>query len=253
MLDPRGVLHGITNAVVADGDGAMFDLAIDAAAKNTGPVQAASGLLGLSANFVLGSGTRYLETPIGAQAPATCTVEALVIVGTAATQAFAGIANPGNSSTADRNFGLSGSVLGFHIFDGANKEVTGVTSVAAGQVIHAAATSDGTNIIVYLNGKADATAAGGTAFTGFTTPQFEIGNSSASNGAAGQCNSQILFANFYSRALTPSEVLSRFYEPWAHVKPRLVRQRVGAAATVSSFIPAWAVPSNFIGSGGYAT
>jgi len=112
----------------------------------------------------------------------------------------------GTSGTDGYGLGYLGSTstFGFWLNDRAGNSIT--TTLTAGTWSHVAATYDGTNMRLYVNGVQVATKAYSTAITHSTDP-FRIGNN---GGGSTAFKGGIDEAALYDRALSAAEVLARY-------------------------------------------
>ena len=154
----------------------------------------------------------YAMTP-----PTVFSFEALVIAGSSP-GASEGILTwdqnaSGTSGTFDRDISGSGGKYSFHIFDGAGKTVTeSGSNYAANTVTHLVATSDGTDIKIYVNGALAGTTAAGTAYTGYSSPSYLVFGYNANVGV--EWSGFISLFNMALVAWTADEVFARFVDPY---------------------------------------
>ncbi|MDP4222531.1 MAG: LamG-like jellyroll fold domain-containing protein [Bacteroidota bacterium] len=108
------------------------------------------------------------------------------------------------SSKYDRNLILNrdGNITA-RIFDGNSEVTTSSTKISAGTWSHVAITSNGTNLVLYVNGLRDKTISTGTAITNYSTPEFVLGLATETSSCfKGQINN----VKFFDHALTESEI-----------------------------------------------
>jgi hypothetical protein len=129
----------------------------------------------------------------------------------------------GSLGASDRTiFTNSSSKVLFQIFDGADNVITGTTTVVSGNLYHIIGTGDGSSISLYVNGLQEATAAAGSAYTGYAPPFLSIGRTA--NNVAGvlptPTDGIILLARTWAgRSLNAAEVQSLYMDPFGLQSP----------------------------------
>lgn len=155
-----------------------------------------------------GTGNRYVYAPAPLN-PSVCSLEALLVYASGDTGGVLATAEgTPTAGTHDRDLFFETGKFNFYIFDGAAKIVTGATTLVAGTAYHVVAVSDGTNILIYVNGALDGTLAAGHAFAGYTSPILVQGYSTEAPSLQGK--SPIILANFSTAAWTVDEVKERY-------------------------------------------
>ena len=146
----------------------------------------------------------------------------------------------GSNSTFDRDlYGDGNNKYSFYIFDGASKVVTGTsTRYAVNTISHIVATSDGANIKIYINGALESTLAAGTAYTGYSAPQYLVlGNCRTQGIGLATWSGTVSLLNVANVAWTDQEIAARAEAPFGFLLPKAQRTFfVGAAAAPSSFV-----------------
>lgn len=124
----------------------------------------------------------------------------------------------GNSGTYDRTLQFASPNWQVFHYDGGVKAASG-GSASAGKLTHLIGTYDGSNLLtLYLDGRQVAQTSGVAApYTGYATPAFVAGRSNG--GGLNFASGIILFANFYTVCLTPTEVLARAADPFGMFAP----------------------------------
>jgi hypothetical protein len=121
--------------------------------------------------------------------------------------------SPG-SSTHDRNLYLNttGNFVA-RIFDGASKRAIGTSVAQSNTWYHIAMTYDGTNLKLYVNGVNEATTASGNPFTGYSTPEFIVGQTFGSIDGETVLffDGQIDEVRVYDTALTQAQIHASMY------------------------------------------
>lgn len=125
-------------------------------------------------------------------------------------QYILGVQEAPNHATRDRELWIDGAgKFTFYIYDGAAKLAISTTSAALNTPVHIVATSDGSNIRLYINGVLEATTAAGNAYTGYTTPEFVIGSGQTSGSSSIPGAGWQNYAIVYNKALSAEEVKDR--------------------------------------------
>jgi len=137
------------------------------------------------------------------------------------------------SLTSDRGLQLGSEgtgILKCHIYDGAHKYANSVNSVIVGQLNQGGMTFDGVNLKVYLNGINEGTTSAGNPYTGYTTPEFEIGFESHQAAANRYMRGRIHQVLRWNRALLAGEIWQLYLDPYLLYKePKRIKGFVPAA------------------------
>jgi hypothetical protein len=109
-----------------------------------------------------------------------------------------------SSGTYDRNFYLnSNGQVSARIYDGSSRIVTSNSSLAADSWVHIAMTSNRSNLKIYVNGVLENTISAGTAITGYSSPEFVLGQKTMTGSFF---NGQISDVRLFDYALSDSEI-----------------------------------------------
>lgn len=185
----------------------------------TGTAPFGSSLGGVGINWAAGGATSRANYATFA-IPAQFTMEALVQIGTVQNENILSFVNNGgsDSSTFERQIAFrSTGVFHFYVFTGGINIITGTATAVAGDIVHVAATYDGTTYRLYVNGALDASSALGAAFGGYTNPSLTAGYQNVATGGGGSTTNQsthtLLLAAMADRALDASEIWRRAERP----------------------------------------
>ena len=102
--------------------------------------------------------------------------------------------------------------LVFYVYDGAAKKIVSSTQYVVGQLLHIVATSDQSNIKLYVNGVADGTLAAAGAYNAYpNVAVLQLGAMYAETGATITRNGsgKLFYANMLRRVLSESEAADR--------------------------------------------
>ncbi len=124
--------------------------------------------------------------------------------------AFGGIVGFQDSTGAhDKTLHLNsaGQVVWF-CYDGTNKTVTSATTLPLGRWSHVAATADGTNMRLFINGRADGSAACGNTFTTYAGDTLRVGGGlrEAGSTTSRYLNGAVAAVGLWAKALTGAQV-----------------------------------------------
>ena len=104
----------------------------------------------------------------------------------------------------DRSFYLqSNGRVTARIFDGQSRTVTSNTALTIGNWTHVLMTSDGSTLKIYINGSLESSTPAGQAFTGYTTPEFVLGQPQET---PNYFNGQIYDVRLIDHVLSDSEI-----------------------------------------------
>lgn len=126
----------------------------------------------------------------------------------------------GSSGTYDRQLSGASGAYSFYIFDGGTQTVSESGSDwSANNITHLVATSDGTNIKIYVNGALSGTFPAGTGYMGYAPGYLVLG--SLENGF--EWTGGISLVNIASVAWSPSQIAARAAAPFAMFRPVVAR------------------------------
>ena len=104
----------------------------------------------------------------------------------------------------DRSFYLqSNGHVTARIFDGQSRTVTSNTALTTGNWTHVLMTSDGSTLKIYINGSLENSTPAGQAFTGYTSPEFVLGQPQET---PNYFNGQIYDVRLFDHVLSDSEI-----------------------------------------------
>jgi hypothetical protein len=219
-LKPRGL---ILSAALAD---ASFKLAywgdkFDPTPHYTSSPKIGTTPKGMGLALATSGGTTCVSYAYNGQPPTTWSMECWAFV-TAAT--FSGTVCGfnqnvgGNSATFDRQIAdAGGGVWSGMLFDGGTKTAsTGISETTLG-LLHFVATTDGSNLKGYGNGKLNTTTpVSNGGFTGYSPPAYFCIGASSNSGAYNAITP--LLVNFANVAWTDQEVLARYTNPFGFLR-----------------------------------
>jgi hypothetical protein len=162
-------------------------------------------------------------------------------------------ANGFNNGTSDKCvLVLTTGVIRWYVFASGSVEVNGTTVVTDNQWHHIAGVADGTNAILYVDGRVESSAAAGATFTGYTVPNIFL-NGPNSSGRPGTYTACDMFdLRVYDRGLSASEI-NALYNRGLAAPDEAEMPALFTASGGGGFIPAWARQSNLpvLGTGIY--
>lgn len=136
------------------------------------------------------------------------------------------------SATFDRNMWFNAGTAKFSIYTGVTQVVASSISISGG-LAHVVGVSDGTNLFIYVNGKAAGSHAGGTAYGG--NSQFILGGGTNADSVASGTDATILMGNYATVAWTAAEVMERYSDPYCFLEFPVDRLRSFYVATAQAY------------------
>jgi hypothetical protein len=173
-------------------------------------------------------GAEYASVSYGAQPPTVWSMEALVYLKTTTSGFICGWnqSSDGSNVTFDRQLYVTDfGAFGAHLYDGFSKTATGGTAVA-GSLVHICATSDGTLLLLYVNGALVATTVvsnGG--FTAYGLPVYFVCGASGPSGILqgpvhAAIDGTLLLVNFANVVWTAAEIAQKAIDPFSIYRPK---------------------------------
>lgn len=138
-----------------------------------------------------------------------------------------------NSTTFDRDLGWNNNNPNWegHLYDGANKIANSGVAVVGDRVDVVVVTTNGATLWCYANDSVGSVAVSNAGYTGYSTPEFCIGN--PNNNQAGFTFRSALVIR--TRAMWNAEQVARFLaRPWSVFAPQRQRRYFGVAAPAGS-------------------
>ncbi len=93
-----------------------------------------------------------------------------------------------------------------YVYDGGLQTATGSTAMTIGKWYHLTMTIDGVNIVLYVNGKQEASTPAASSYNGYSGPSFEL--STATGGGNTRFVGNIADVAIWSRVLQPAHILA---------------------------------------------